>query len=169
MSAPSAAFTSVRAFTAAEAHLHRQARGITATVAATLNAQFPTAAFLVIARHEVEYQDVLVLHSLRNLDGTLVYTFPADDAELRAARLPVLRDRVLRRAWGELDPQQPAHLRNLVHRIDIADDFLHLHTFDRPLLPDLPRRAAHPNDPHADPLICLPLTAAAARAAAYGS
>ncbi|MFE0063237.1 hypothetical protein [Streptomyces sp. NPDC059003] len=169
--------TSVQAFAAAEAHLQRQARGITAMVAATLHAQFPTAAFLVLDLFEEQDPDLceeeaadeaLYLDSIRALDGTLVYAFPFpdDDAQLRAATLPVLPNAVLRRAWGELDPQEPAHLLNLIHRINTTDV---LYAASRPLLPDLPAQAAHPHDPQEQNLLCLPLTPAAALAAASGS
>jgi len=92
--------TAVDHFTTAEKVALDQARGLARTIADTLTAMYPSAAYLVLERDEDD-PDVLWLHSIRDITGGIVRL------RTRLGRLPGLTDADLRQAWGELDPQLP--------------------------------------------------------------
>ncbi|MEU9064973.1 hypothetical protein AB0D13_40635 [Streptomyces sp. NPDC048430] len=124
-------------FTAAEQAARDQARGLARTIADTLTAMYPDAAYLVMHHDEDE---VLWLHGIRD-------TVVVCDFEEAALAAPVA-DSELRRAWGDLDPQQPRHLLHLVRRLEDVGG-----CFD--ILPDT---AYHDSDNGEDGLLCLLLS-----------
>ncbi|NUK53368.1 hypothetical protein HRW14_24460 [Streptomyces lunaelactis] len=132
--------TTVDHFATAEAVALDQARGLARTIADTLTAMYPSAAYLVLERDEDD-ADVLWLHSIRDVTGHVLCDFEPPSA------LPELTDAELRLAWGELDPQRPTDLLHLVRRLEDAGG-----RFD--FLPDSAAREDDPGD-SGPSLLCL--------------
>lgn len=136
--------TTVDHFTTAEEVALDQARGLARTIADTLTAMYPSAAYLVLERDEDD-ADVLWLHSIRDVTGGILCDF-----EPASAALPGLTDADLRQAWGELDPQLPGDLLDLVRRMgDVGGCF--------DFLPDSAERDDDPGD-SGPSLLCLLLS-----------
>ncbi|MFI7049063.1 hypothetical protein [Streptosporangium sandarakinum] len=85
-------------------------------IADTLRTQYPSAAYLVLAIDDDETdRDIeLFLHSIRDADGTIIEDFEHSGA------LPIDPDSSLRRAWGKLNPSDPAALLWLLRQLYIA-------------------------------------------------
>ncbi|UYQ60656.1 hypothetical protein [Streptomyces peucetius] len=118
-----------------------QARGLARTIADTLPAMYPSAAYLVMERDEDD-RDVLWLHSIRDITGHILCDF-----EPGSSALPDLTDTELRQAWGELDPHRPSDLLHLVRRPEDVGG-----CFD--FLPDSAEREDDPGD-SGPSLLCL--------------
>lgn len=134
--------TTVDHFTTAEEAALDQARGLARTIADTLTAMYPSAAYLVLERDDDD-SDVLWLHSIRDVSGGLLCDFAS-------AALPGLADAELRQAWGELDPEQPWNLLHLIRRMEHVGG-----CFD--FLPDSAERDDDPGD-SGPSLLCMLLS-----------
>jgi hypothetical protein len=133
--------TTVDHFTTAEKVALDQARGLARTIADTLTAMYPSAAYLVLERDEDE-PDLLFFDSIRDVTGRILCDFEPPSL------LPELTDRELREAWGELDPRTPRNLLNVIRRLsDVGGCF--------DFLPD---SADHEDDPGDLDLLCLLLS-----------
>lgn len=111
-----AALTPVSAFDDAEAQLCAAAKAMLTLVGATLHAQFPTGAYLVLTR-PVDYDDYdsVRLDSVRDAQGAIVREFegsPEEDHPLPTVPMEIA---VL---WGAGDPRTTSDVLNLVQRAD---------------------------------------------------
>lgn len=108
----------VSALDDAVAKAREAAKAALPLVGATLHAQFPDGAYLVLTRPE-EYDsdehDAVRLDSVRDADGNTLWEF--DEHVLRQPQLPAVPDEIAA-LWGDLDPRDPAAVLELVQRID---------------------------------------------------
>ncbi|MFI6689026.1 hypothetical protein [Streptomyces sp. NPDC050485] len=133
--------TTVDHFTTAREAALATARGLARTIADTLTAMYPGAAYLVLRWDQDD--DVLWLQSIRNTTGVILCDFDTP------AELPELTDTDLRQAWGDLDPRQPVNLLALIRLMEDTGGRLDF----------LPETAEHEDDPHEGPsLVCILLS-----------
>ncbi|GAA3372307.1 hypothetical protein GCM10017744_103300 [Streptomyces antimycoticus] len=130
-------------FAAAQAATLHQAQGLARTIADTLTAMYPTAAYLALER-DGDDRDRLWLHSIRDITGRILW----DTAS--SSPLPALADAELRQAWGRMDPCVPSNLGGLINSLAAVGAL-----FD--FLPDAAAHEDDPKDPDPD-LLCLTLS-----------
>ncbi|MFC4512156.1 hypothetical protein [Streptomyces ehimensis] len=122
-----------------EAQAAATVRGLALMVADTLRAMYDDAVYLVFYWDD-SHDDRPVLIGIRDVEGKTV-------CDLTGDRIPVaLNDDALRAAWGDLDPQSPEDLQQLVALMDSLGG-----EFD-----DLPEGLCHYRD--AEWTQCLPLS-----------
>ncbi|MFF4276198.1 hypothetical protein [Streptomyces sp. NPDC001536] len=88
------------------------------TLADTLRALYPSAAYLVMERDE--HNDDLSPHSIRDDQGKILYRFsyewPRDGYPPYENRLPDTF-RLMRAVWDPYDPENPAHVAELIDQL----------------------------------------------------
>ncbi|MGA5127661.1 hypothetical protein ACPCAG_30720 [Streptomyces pseudogriseolus] len=92
------------------------AKAMLPLISATLHAQYPTGAYLVLTR-PVGYDDfdAVRLDSVRDADGNVLREF--DEYAPEQPQLPPVPDEIAA-LWGEADPRNPAAVLDLVQRVD---------------------------------------------------
>lgn len=119
-----ATLTPFSAFEDARAKARAAAGAMVPLLAATLHAQFPDARFLVITRHETDYDgDYLRLNSVRGAEGEIVRAFP--ELLSRTEQLPAVPEEIAA-LWGAHDPRDPGAILGLAQRVEdtAPHDFL---------------------------------------------
>lgn len=123
----------VAAYLAAADLAAAAARQLLPLISASLQAQFPAGAYLVVTRgDEEEDGDDLYLDSIRDGDGTVLRNFAAgwdsvvvaangatwtEIQQLGMERMPALPPE-LAALWGEIDPRDPCAVIALINRLD---------------------------------------------------
>ncbi|MFI9078734.1 hypothetical protein ACIGW8_20035 [Streptomyces sioyaensis] len=112
-----ATLTPVSALDDAIAKAYATAKAMLPLIRATLHAQFPTGAYLVLTRpvdYDADY-DAVRLDSVRDADGKTLHEFDewAPDAPL----LPAVPAEIAA-LWGDADPRDPSEVLNLIQRVD---------------------------------------------------
>ncbi|MFD4795058.1 hypothetical protein [Streptomyces anulatus] len=91
------------------------ARDLLPLISATLHHQFPTGAYLVLARPTADDDDDLELHSVRDAHGRVLRDFTEWRRGLEP--LPTVPESITA-LWGALDPCEPRAVQELIQRID---------------------------------------------------
>lgn len=111
-----APLTPVSVLDDAEAKARAAACAMVPLLAATVHAQFPTGAYLVITRHETDYDgEYLTLDSVRDAQGAPVWEFP-EVLSHTALLPPVPAD--IGALWAPYDPRESHTLLELAERIE---------------------------------------------------
>lgn len=106
---------SVSSFGDFVARADRAARAVLPVVSATLHAQFPTGAYLVVTPPSTYLESGLYLDSIRDAEGRVLRHLADEEAqeELFGEVPPELAA-----LWGDLDPRIPNHVERLLDRLD---------------------------------------------------
>ncbi|MFB7403310.1 hypothetical protein ACFCZR_24355 [Streptomyces rubiginosohelvolus] len=85
-------------------------------IAATLHHQFPTGAYLVLARPGgTDVDDSIELDSVRDANGVVLHTFTPWP---RMSQFLPAPPETVTALWGSLDPREPGAVRELLQRLD---------------------------------------------------
>ncbi|WP_399554013.1 hypothetical protein [Streptomyces anulatus] len=96
------------------------ARDLLPLISATLHHQFPTGAYLVLARLGVD--EDIELDSVRDANGLVLHAFTPWPRVSQTLPAP---PETVTALWGSLDPREPGAVRELIQRLDdVIDPFM---------------------------------------------